>query len=105
MSAQANLNKIYELDSAISKLKAVKTELSAFDMDKYKTAGSGQWAGQKANQFSDQLDSAKSSYSSAKQQIEDAISDCKSKQRSLAASIDAIKHPIISAQAWSAALF
>lgn len=104
MSAEAKLYKIRRLETAISQLKAMEQELASYSFTQFEKAGSGQWAGQKEQKFQSKLSEASSQFNKSKTQLAEAINDCKSKQRSLAGSIDAVKHPVIASQAWSIAL-
>lgn len=104
MSDEQVLAKVRELEEIISRLASVRDSVSGFGVNSYKDAGGGLWAGQKRNLFTGRFDTAKSSHSQISEQIGQAISDCKSKQRSLAFSINPLEHPILSAQAITIAL-
>lgn len=105
MSAEAKLYKIKRLESAISQLKAMAQELDSYAFTQFKKAGSGQWVGQKEKRFQNQLSQASTHFNQSKSQLESAIRECRSRQMALAGSIDAVEHPIISAEAWSIAFF
>lgn len=105
MDAQGALNKIYELERAISQFNNIRNELGNYRIQTLARAGSGQWAGQQKKQYSHQLDDARLHLNQARNQVGQAISDCKSRQRALASMIDPIEHPLLSAQAWHAAIW
>ena len=96
--------KIREIEDVIGELKGVRGSVEGFDIGRYEDAAGAQWAGQKRNTFTAQFDAARSSYGRISEQIGQAIEDCKSKQRSLAGSINAVEHPIIAAEAWATAM-
>lgn len=98
------LARVLELDVVIGRLQKVRDAVGGFSVDSYKDAGRGSWAGQKRNQFVDGYESAKTSHSRIGDQIGDAIGECKSKQRTLAFSINVLEHPEFSAQAIAIAL-
>lgn len=105
MDAQAALNKIYELDRAISQFNNIRNELGNYRIQTLARSGSGRWAGRQKKRYMQQLDEARLHLNQARNQVGQAISDCKSRQRSLASTIDPIEHPILSAQAWHAVIW
>lgn len=104
MSDEQALADVRELEDIIGRLNTVRNTVGEFSINTYEDAGGALWAGQKRNSFTNEFDTAKSSHSQISEQIGQAISDCKSKQRSLAFSINALEHPILSAQALTIAL-
>ncbi|PPF62123.1 hypothetical protein C5C18_14905 [Rathayibacter tritici] len=93
-----------ELDEIIAQLNTVRSTVQAFRVDDYRDAGGAQWAGQRRARFTAAVDTAKSNFEQISEQIEQAISDCKSKQRTLAFSINPLEHPALSVQAVAIAL-
>lgn len=104
MSAEYNLERIYELEDAIAEFRAVKNGLSDMNLGDLKSAGSHKWAGQRKKQFNQELEEAKAHFNDAVNQVSQAISDCHSMQRSLAWDINPVKHPELSAEAWWAVM-
>lgn len=104
MSDEQALAKVRELENIITRLARVRDSVGDFRIDTYKDAGGALWSGQKRDRFTDRFDTAKSSHSQISEQIGQAISDCKSRQRTLAFSINPLEHPILSAQALTIAL-
>lgn len=104
MNDEQTLAKVRELEGIISRLNRVRDTVRDFSITTYSDAGGALWAGQTRDRFADHFGIAASSYSQISEQIGQAISDCKSKQRSLAFSINAAEHPVIYAQALSIAL-
>lgn len=104
MSDEQALAKIRELEDVIAQLASVRDSVRDVSINAYKDAGSALWAGQKRDRFTERFDTAKSSHARISEQIGQAISDCKSRQRSLAFSINPLEHPILSAQAITIAL-
>ncbi|GAB2023899.1 hypothetical protein RyT2_29830 [Pseudolactococcus yaeyamensis] len=100
MSAYDALNKIKELEHAISEFKQIKSDLQNYHIKTLNSAGSGQWSGQKKNEYKRELENAKNHLNQAKTQVGQAITECKSRQRSLYHTIDKIKHPDIAFEAW-----
>lgn len=98
------LAQVRELDDIVARLDTVRGEAEEFRVDDYKDAGGALWAGQSRTSFTDALDAARSDHARISDQIGQAISDCKSKQRALAFSINPLEHPILSAQAVAIAL-
>lgn len=105
MSAHEALCRIKELEAAISEFKKIKSDLQNYHIKTLSSAGSGQWSGQKKNAYKRKLEDAKSHLDLAKSQVEQAISDCNSRQWSLYHTIDKIEHPKIAAEAWVLAQF
>jgi len=104
MRDEQALARVRELEAVIGRLQKVRDAVSRVNVSAYEHAGAGLWAGQKRNQFKQGFDAAKSSHSRIGQQIEQAIDDCKSKQRSLAYSINVLEHPVLAAEALAVAL-
>ncbi|MFF2772924.1 hypothetical protein ACFVUP_38075 [Streptomyces bacillaris] len=104
MSDEQALAKVRELEDVIAQLASVRDAVHDVSINSYEDAGSALWAGQKRDRFTERFDTAKSSYARISEQIGQAISDCKSRQRSLAFSINPLEHPILSAQAITIAL-
>ncbi|WP_431219080.1 hypothetical protein [Leifsonia xyli] len=98
------LARVLELEEIIGRLQKVRDTVDGFTVDKYENAGAALWAGQQRRRFTETFHSAKSSHSRTNEQIRLAIEDCKSKQRALAFSINAIDHPDLAAQAIAIAL-
>ena len=99
MSDEQALAQVRELEDIISQLNNIRSNVEGFRVDDYQDAGGAQWAGQGRTRFTAALDTAKSDYTQISEQIGQAISDCKTKQRALALSINPLEHPILSAQA------
>ncbi|MWV76034.1 hypothetical protein [Rathayibacter rathayi] len=104
MNDERALAQVQELDEVIAQLNTVRSTVQAFRVDDYKDAGGAQWAGQGRTRFTASVDTAKSNFEQISEQIEQAISDCKSKQRTLAFSINPLEHPALSVQAVAIAL-
>lgn len=104
MSDQQSLARVRELADIIGRLQKVRDAVEGFRVDTFKDAGGARWAGQQRNRFTDSFEAATSSHSRVSDQIGQAIGDCKSKQRSLAFSINAVEHPDLSVQAIAIAL-
>lgn len=104
MNEELALAQVRELDEIISHLEGVRSSVDGFRVDDYRDAGGALWAGQHRTRFTGAVDDATSNHAQISEQIGQAISDCKSKQRSLAFSINPIEHPILSAQAVTIAL-
>ncbi|MFE4467353.1 hypothetical protein ACFRFH_00945 [Leifsonia sp. NPDC056824] len=104
MSDEQALARVRELEEVIDRLKKARSNVHTFSISTYEDAGSALWAGQKRNGFVKRFDTAKSNFDRISEQIGQAIGECKSKQRSLAFSINPIEHPILSAQAVAIAL-
>jgi hypothetical protein len=104
MREERVLANVRELEDVIGQLESVRDAVREFRISTYEDAGGALWAGQKRHRFTREFDSAKSSHSRISEQIGQAISDCKSKQRALAFSINPFEHPLLSAQALAIAL-
>ena len=104
MSDEQTLARVRELEEVIDRLKKVRSNAHAFSISTYADAGGALWAGQKRNSFVKRFETAKSTFVRISDQIGQAIGECKSKQRSLAFSINPIEHPILSTQALAIAL-
>ena len=88
----------------VRELERVRSAVHDFNFGTYKDAGRALWAGQKRTSFMNRFDAAKSNFDRISEQIGQAIGECKSKQRSLAFSINPVEHPLLSVQAISIAL-
>jgi len=104
MSDEQALARVQELEEVIDRLTKVRGEVHGFSINTYEDAGGALWAGQKRNGFVKRCETATSNFARVSDQIGQAIGDCKSKQRTLAFSINPIEHPILSAQALAIAL-
>lgn len=104
MSDEQALARVRELEAVIAQLERVRSEVHDFSIGTYKDAGRALWAGQKRTSFTNRFDAAKSNFDRISEQIGQAIGECKSKQRSLAFSINPIEHPLLSVQAIAIAL-
>ena len=104
MSDEQALARVRELEAVIVQLKRVRSQVHDFNIGTYEDAGRALWAGQKRTSFTNRFDAAKSNFGRISEQILQAISECKSKQRSLAFSINPIEHPVLSVQAIAIAL-
>lgn len=102
MSAEYNLERIYELEDIIAEFRALEDQLSDMELGGLKSAGSQRWAGQKKKQFDQELEEAKGHFNHAKSQLSQAIADCHDRQYSLASGISWFKHPGLAAEAWGA---
>ncbi len=104
MSDEQALARVRELEAVIHQLERVRGDVRDFSVGTYEDAGRAVWAGQKRTRFTNRFDVAKSNFDRISEQIGQAISECKSKQRSLAFSINPIEHPLLSVQAIAIAL-
>jgi len=104
MRDEQALARVRELEGVIDRLKSVRDAVNELSISAYEKAGGALWAGQKRNRFTESYEVAKTGHSRIGDQIGQAISDCKSKQRSLAFSINPVEHPLLSAQAVAIAL-
>lgn len=99
MSDEQALAQVQELEEIVSQLDAARARVNEFSIATYEYAGAALWAGQRRTRFAVAFEEARSHYGQISEQIGQAIGDCKSRQRTLALSINPIEHPALSAQA------
>lgn len=99
MSEAYKVEQIRALKDAITQFRHISRDLQNYQIQTLAHAGSSQWSGYQKNQYNVKLDNAQTNLNQAKQQVEQAISDCKARQWSLAWSIDGEQHPLLFAQA------
>ncbi|MGH1550602.1 hypothetical protein ACRAWB_16055 [Leifsonia poae] len=104
MHEQRILAQIRELEGVVHRLERAREAADAVNIQRLESARGGRWAGQKRSEFRSVFDEARSGHARIGSEIGDAIGDCKSKQRALAASINPIEHPLLSAEAYLIAL-
>ncbi|QIM16215.1 hypothetical protein G7067_06930 [Leucobacter insecticola] len=99
MNDERLLKQVIELGVIVTKLRNVRSEVWGFNINTYENAGANQWKGKGRDRFTSRFEDARSTFAQIDGQIGQAIRDCKSKQWSLAFSINPIEHPLLSAQA------
>jgi hypothetical protein len=98
------LAQIHELEGVVHRLERVRDTVGRVDIQRLESARGCSWAGQKRIEFTSALNEARSSHARISSEIGDAIGECKSRQRALAASIDPLERPLLSAEAHVIAL-
>ena len=99
MSDERALAQVQELEENVNQLSTVRNQDNEFSVSAYENAGAALWAGQRRTRFAVAFEDARSGCAQISEQIGQAISDCKSKQRTLAYSINPVEHPALSVQA------